>query len=145
MADRVVSRTRVIDATPEAIFAIVASPVGHTQIDGSGSVRKVIAGPERLELESKFRMDMKLGIPYKMTSTVMEFEENRLIAWAHFGKHRWRFELEPVDGGTLVTHSFDWSRSIAPKGIELAGYPKKHLANLEKTLEKLDALLTSGS
>ena len=145
MADRVVSRTRVIDATPEVIFAIVASPVGHTQIDGSGSVRKMIAGPERLELGSKFRMDMKLGIPYKMTSTVMEFEENRLIAWAHFGKHRWRFELEPVDGGTLVTHSFDWSRSIAPKGIELAGYPKKHPANLEKTLEKLDALLTSGS
>lgn len=145
MADRVVSRTRVIDATPEAIFAIVASPVGHTQIDGSGSVRKVISGPERLELGSKFRMDMKLGIPYKMTSTVTEFDENRLIAWAHFGKHRWRFELEAVDGGTLVTHSFDWSTSIARKGIELAGYPKKHPANLERTLEKLDALLTSGS
>ena len=43
-----------------------------------------------------------------------EFEENRRIAWAHVGGHRWRYELEEVDGGTRVTESFDWSTSRAP-------------------------------
>ena len=36
-------------------------------------------------------------MPYRISSTVMEFVENRLIAWAHFGKHRWRYELELVE------------------------------------------------
>ncbi|MDW3218179.1 MAG: SRPBCC family protein [Acidimicrobiales bacterium] len=137
MTERAVSRSRVIKASPEDIFAIVASPAGHVQIDGSGTVRENIDGPDRLELGSKFRMDMKMGVPYKMWSTVVEYEENRLIAWAHFGKHRWRFELEPTDEGTNVTHTFDWSTARSPKFIEIMGYPKKHPANLEATLERL--------
>lgn len=144
MADRVVSRSRVIDATPEAIFAILASPAGHAKIDGSGSVRNAISGPDPLVLGSKFRMDMKLGVPYKMSSEVVEYEKDRLIAWAHFGKHRWRFELEPVDGGTKVTQSFDWSTARSPKLIELMGYPKKHPASLEATLERLEEVVTAG-
>ncbi len=142
MSERIVSRSRVIDATPEAIFSIVASPAGHARIDGSGSVRAAVSGPERLELGSKFRMDMKMGVPYRISSTVVEYEENRLIAWAHLGKHRWRFELEPVEEGTRVTHSFDWSTARVPKFIELAGYPKKHPANIERTLARLDEIVT---
>jgi uncharacterized protein YndB with AHSA1/START domain len=145
MTERVVSRSRVIDATPEAIFAIVASPAGHALIDGSGSVKAAVGGPDRLELGSKFRMDMKLGVPYRISSKVVEYEENRLIAWAHMGKHRWRFELEPVDDGTRVTHSFDWSTARIPKFIELAGYPEKHPANIERTLERLDEVVTGKS
>ena len=85
-------------------------------------------------------MDMKMGpLPYRMTSTVMEFEDNRLIAWAHLGKHRWRYELEPIDDGssTKVTESFDWSTAISTKFIEVLGYPKKHESSLENTLERL--------
>jgi len=143
MTERVVSRSRVIKATPEAIFDIVASPAGHARIDGSGSVRDPVSGPDRLEMGSKFRMDMKMGFPYRISSKVVEFEENRLIAWAHLGRHRWRFELEPVDGGTLVTHSFDWSTARIPKLIEVAGFPKKHPANMGKTLERLEDAVTS--
>lgn len=143
MSERVVSVSRVVKAPPEEIFAVVASPAGHAKIDGSGTVRDAIEGPDRLELGSKFRMDMKMGLPYKMWSTVVEFDENRLIAWAHFGKHRWRFALEPVDDGTKVTHSFDWSSAISPRFIELMGYPKKHPANMEATLERLAELVES--
>jgi uncharacterized protein YndB with AHSA1/START domain len=143
MAERIVSRSRVINAPPEAIFGIVASPSGHARIDGSGSVRSPVRGPDRLEMGSKFRMDMKMGVPYRISSKVVEFEENRLIAWAHLGKHRWRFELEPVEGGTRVTHSFDWSTARSPKMIELAGFPKKHPDAMERTLERLDEVVTS--
>ena len=138
--ERSVSKSRVVNATPAEVFAVVPSPAGQARIDGSGSVKEAIEGPDQLALGDRFRMDMKLGVPYKMWSTVVEYEEDRLIAWAHFGKHRWRFELEPVgEGSTMVTHTFDWSTAISPKFIELMGYPKKHPANLEATLERLAA------
>lgn len=142
MADNIVSVSRVIKASPEAIFDVLADPARHVEIDGSDSVQDIRGESERLALGSKFGMDMKMGIlPYRISNTVKEFDENRLIAWAHFGGHRWRYELEPVDGGTAtrVTESFDWS-TCPPgvgKGIELAGYPKKHPANMEATLERL--------
>jgi len=78
-----------------------------------------------------------------MSSTVKEFEENRRIAWAHVGGHRWRYELEEVDGGTKVTESFDWSTSLAPRFIEMVGYPERHMVNLQKTLERLEAVVAN--
>jgi hypothetical protein len=110
-------------------------------MDGSGTVRGVASGPERLRDGARFKMKMKLGVPYQMSSTVKEFEENRCIAWAHVGGHRWRYELEEVDGGTKVTESFDWSTSLAPRFIEMAGYPERHKANLQKTLERLEEVV----
>jgi uncharacterized protein YndB with AHSA1/START domain len=146
--DNVVSVSRVIKASPEAIFDVLADPARHPEIDGSASVQDLRGESERLALGSKFGMDMKMGpLPYRISNTVKEFDENRLIAWAHFGGHRWRYELEPaeLDGepATKVTESFDWS-TCPPgvgKGIELAGYPKKHPANMEATLERLAAVV----
>lgn len=142
MAEQVVSRSRVIKASPEAIFDVLTDPARHGEIDGSGMVQRARGESKRLELGSTFGMDMKLGpIPYRISNTVVEFEPNRLIAWQHFGKHRWRYELEPVEGGTKVTESFDWSTAVWPQGIELMGYPKKHPANIEATLERLAAVV----
>ncbi len=105
-------------------------------------VQQATDGSSRLELGSKFGMKMKLGpIPYRISNTVVEFEENRLIAWAHLGKHRWRYRLAPVEGGTEVTEEFDWSTAAVPKAIELVGYPKKHLGSLERTLARLAAVV----
>ena len=110
-------------------------------MDGSGTVKGVASGPDVLELGSTFRMKMKLGVPYQMRSTVVEYDEHTLIAWAHFGKHRWRYELEAVEGGTRVTESFDWSTARSPKFIELMGYPERHKTNLAATLERILLLL----
>ena len=142
--ERQVSATRFIAAPAETIFAILADPARHADIDGSGTV-KGSREPEsqRLELGSTFGMSMKMGIPYRIKNKVVEFEENRLIAWQHLGRHRWRYELNPVEGGTEVTETFDWSTSLASWYIEKMGYPKKHVPAMEKTLERLDALATA--
>ena len=62
---------------------------------------------------------MHMGMGYSMVNTVIEFEENRRIAWqatmAGFlgrfvGGRIWRYELEPVEGGTRVRESWDISQ-----------------------------------
>jgi hypothetical protein len=86
-------------------------------------------------------MSMRIGMPYFVRNRVVEFEENRRIAWAHLGRHRWRYELEPVDEGTRVTETFDWSTAIAPPVLELLGVPERHKPNMEKTLERLEKVV----
>lgn len=142
MSSRIVSASTTIDAPADVIFAILADPRQHNRIDGSGSVQELSAGPERLERGSEFGMDMKMyGVPYKIRNRVVEFEEGSLIAWRHFGGHRWRYELSPTDGGTLVTESFDYSRhnTVGAKLIELAGFPEKNRRGIEETLVRLTA------
>lgn len=133
---------RVIDASPERIFAILSDASRHADIDGSGSVRSARKAPQQLRLGSKFSMDMRNVVPYRISNEVVEYEENRRIAWQHLGKHRWRYELEPQpDGRTLVRETFDWSTAVIPKFIELIGAPGRNRPGMVKTLERLAALV----
>lgn len=141
--DRIVSVSRVIDAEPSTIFGLLADPAQHHVFDGSGTVQSGRAdNPPRLSLGARFGMNMRLGVPYRITNEVVEFEENRRIAWRHLGHHVWRYELEPVEGGTRVTESFDWGSSRFPPMYEWLGYPTKHLSNMASTLERLEDHLT---
>ncbi|WP_419848059.1 SRPBCC family protein [Candidatus Poriferisocius sp.] len=109
MSKRLFTASRVVPAAPEEIFALLADPARHAEIDGSGTLQRLIAGQGSMKLGSEFRIAMKAnGIPYRVTNKVVEYEENRLIAWSHFVKNRWRYELEPVEGGTRVTESADY-------------------------------------
>lgn len=139
MSDDQVSRTKFVPAAPQEIFDLLADPRKHALIDGSGTLQSVASGPERLSRGAKFGMSMKAGLPYRIQNTVEEFEEGRRIAWRHFGRHRWRYELEPVDGGTQVTETFDVSTVPAPLRpiTKLAG--RKNGDAIEATLERLAA------
>lgn len=140
MAERKVSVSRVVPAPPEEIFDLLADPRRHGEIDGSGSVQGVLPDtPERLSLGAKFGMQMKVGLPYKIKNEVVEFDEGRRLAWRHFGHHVWRYELEPVEGGTEVTETFDWGPSRAPRFYELMSYPEKNKKSMEATLDRLAA------
>ncbi len=141
--DRTVSVTRTIAASPAEIFAVISDASRHPDFDGSGTV-KAARNPEPapLALGSRFAMDMKLGVPYRMSNEVVEFAQDRLIAWQHLGHHRWRYELEPVAGGTRVTETFDWSTARAPWFIELCGWPRRHPPAMAASLERLDQLVT---
>ncbi|MFZ8877017.1 MAG: SRPBCC family protein, partial [Ilumatobacteraceae bacterium] len=119
MSDRRVSATRFVAAPASEVFALLQDPSKHALFDGSGMVQSSRGETTRLEMGSRFGMSMKMGpLPYRMSNRVVEFEQDRLIAWAHFGKHRWRYELTPVEGGCEVTETFDWSTARSPKFIE---------------------------
>ena len=143
---RAVSDSRFIPASPSEVFALLADPSRHHEIDGSGMVQSSRNGSTTLTLGTRFGMDMKLGpLPYRMSSTVVEFEQDTLIAWAHFGRHRWRYQIEAAEGGCTVTETFDWSTARSPKFIELMSYPAKNLQAIVATLDRLEALFSTGA
>jgi hypothetical protein len=97
-------------------------------------------------------MQMKLVVPYSMVSTVVEFEPNRLLAWqsrpsgsfgSKFGGGRiWRYELEPVDGGTKVRESWDISQEKVKAIVRPAR--KRTREAMAKTLERVEALAVAS-
>jgi hypothetical protein len=139
MADYVVSAERVIPADAQRIFDVLADPAMHVVLDGSGSVQGTRTGnPKRLALGSQFGMDMKIGVPYRIKNTVVEFEDGRRIAWRHLGRHTWRYELTRVEGGTRVKESWDWS-PLGPlaRFMSASPMPKRNQRAMERTLERL--------
>lgn len=144
---RQVSATRVINAPASAIFDLLADPAKHPVIDGSGTVRSALGQPgRRLALGDRFGMDMKLGLPYKIRNTVVEFEENALIAWRHFYGHRWRWQLKDLgDGRTEVTETFDWSTAWSGFLLELIKAPAANLKSIRATLERLDKMFPESA
>jgi uncharacterized protein YndB with AHSA1/START domain len=137
MANRSVTESTVVAARPEQVFDLLADPRRHPEIDGSGTVRAAMRGPERLQLGSHFGMRMRIGLPYPIRNTVVEFEENRRIAWRHFGRHVWRYELEPVADGTRVTETFDYSTALSPRALELLHFPQANRKGISATLGRL--------
>jgi uncharacterized protein YndB with AHSA1/START domain len=145
---------RAIRAQPEAIFALVSDASAHPQIDGSGAVKHVVAGaPQRLELGSTFGMFMKMGIGYSMVNTVIEYEENRLIAWqtrppGQMGRltagRIWRYELNPANDMTLVKESWDLSQDRQRWLLSrMVGLPSKTRINMERTLDRIEELTSA--
>ena len=146
---------RVIAAPPQRIFDLLADPSRHPEIDGSGSVRAAKRGSQRLVLGSTFTMAMRAGVPYSTVSEVVEYEAGRRIAWqtystikwlARFGGGRiWRYELESVDGGTLVRETWDITHE-GRAGRRTLVKPRTRdymIANMEKTLLRIEELTAS--
>lgn len=143
---RAVSRRVVVDVPAEAIFARLADPRRHRELDGSGTVRNRVSGPDHLKLGDTFTVSMKqLGVPYRIKSKVTRFTENREIAWRHPAGHTWRWELEPLSPTrTRVTETWDYSTSPAGPIFRLIGLAKSNTAGIESTLRGLPRAIANG-
>jgi uncharacterized protein YndB with AHSA1/START domain len=137
---RSASASRVVAAPASDVFDLLAAPHRHALIDGSGHVTGVQPRtPERLSAGARFGMQMRWGLPYKILNEVVEFEEGRRIAWRHFGGHVWRYELQPLDGGsTRVTETFDAGPSRAPLVLVLMRAQRNNQRAIEQTLDRLE-------
>jgi uncharacterized protein YndB with AHSA1/START domain len=138
-----VTATTVVSAPPEAVFALLANPHRHHEFDGSGTVRRAVSAPQQLTLGARFGMDMKTRLPYRITNRVVEFQPDRRIAWCHFAKAVWRYELEPVPGGTRITETFDYGSSPLRWAIELAKFPTVNARSIRDTLARLGEIFGS--
>ena len=115
-ANKVVSASRTIAATPEAIFELIADPSQQPRWDGNDNLAEAASGQRVRAVGDVFTMTLT-GSGQVRENHVVEFEEGRLIAWtpAEPGLaapgHLWRWQLEPApDGMTRVTHTYDWTR-----------------------------------
>lgn len=155
MRAQVVTETRLVRASAEDIFDVLADPARHADIDGSGSVRNARSGnPARLSLGARFAMDMRLGAAYRITNEVVEFEEGHRIAWRHFNGHIWRYVLTPTDTptdsaagstagsdatvpATLVTEQWDPTPARHRVALTLMGFPRRNRRGMQATLARL--------
>lgn len=127
-----------INAPASVVFELIANPRNHPLFDGSGTLRGNVRGPERLELGSKFGMDMHMFANYRIKNTVVEFDEGRQIAWCHPGHHRWRYELLEVDPSTTtVIETFDGTTARIPAALKLMNAYENNQKAILKTLVRL--------
>ena len=154
-ARNLVTVQRLIPAPAAAIFDLLADPSRHPQIDGSGTViAPTSAGSRRLGLGDTFGMSMKLGVPYSTRNVVVEFEPDRLIAWQTLAAapldkvvtgRVWRYELEPVEGGTIVRETWDISRE-APlsRPVVRRMMASSTRENMARTLERIASVVAEA-
>jgi len=148
-----VSVERVIKAPAGQIFALIADAGEHSNFDGSGTVDHSAGSSQPLTLGATFGMSMRgrpesLFLPYRTTNTVVEFEPDRRIAWKTtmgplglIGGRIWRYELEPVEGGTLVRETWDVSADRQRRMLRMGALPTQAEDGMRATLERIAALL----
>lgn len=144
---------RTINARASVIFDFLADPANHPRLDGSGMVRAHATGSVIAAVGDRFTMRMRMGTPYRSTSTVVEFERDRCLAWRPvmyvlnrrlLGGQRWRYELEPRDADTtLVRETYVWGEARGAAMLRLAGFPARMRGAMRQSLQNLSELVES--
>jgi hypothetical protein len=138
-----ISRAVEVNASAGELFAIVADPRRHHELDGSGTVQDNIRGPEHLSAGARFSTKMTMyGLPYRITSTVTAFKPDELIEWSHPLGHRWRWEFAAITPNkTRVTETFDYREAVPLthwlRFYAVSGFAKRNAAGIESTLSAL--------
>jgi len=154
MTTEMISATRTINAPAERIFALLADPSRHQDIEPTDWVRDAVDPAPIAAVGDVFEMNMfhaGQGGDYRMHNKVTVFEPGRAIAWTPgqkgksgkvgYGGWFWRYDLAPTDGGTEVTLGYDWSavgeqvRKIVPFPAVDEDYLARSLAELAKLTE----------
>ncbi|BDH57077.1 hypothetical protein MTP03_20160 [Tsukamurella sp. PLM1] len=78
------STTRVIAASPERVFAVLADPANHQEIEPTDWVRAAVDVAPIDHVGQMFSVNMYLeqaGGDYVMENKVTDFEQDRVIGW----------------------------------------------------------------
>jgi polyketide cyclase/dehydrase/lipid transport protein len=144
--------TKTVAASPAAVFALLADPRRHVELDGSGMLQHNVTGPAHLALGDKFAIAMRqAALPYRTVNTVVEHVQDQVLVWETwarvggarlFGGARWGYTLEAIpDGKTRVTHTYDLRRVWFRRMLVLLGYPRRMSLAMTRTLDNLAATL----
>lgn len=152
-----ISSTRVISAPASRIYALVSSPNGHVEIDGSGML---LASPDSKPVNAAgdtFTMhmdreplgDIDMGL-YDVTVVITNIEYERWVEWSVadprnggiYG-HVYGYQLNPVsEAETEVTSYCDWS-GMPERRKARVNFPVVPLSMMVKSLDKLEQIVTS--
>lgn len=148
-------RTRTIDASSDAIFAVLADPTRHRDTEPTDWVRDAIDAQPITATGQIFSMNMHFDDEngdYRIDNTVTTFEPDHAIAWdpgqadedGHVepGGWRWRYDLEGTESGTEVTLTYDWSRTTQEIREAFGGFPVVSPEYLDRSLQALEQAVT---
>jgi uncharacterized protein YndB with AHSA1/START domain len=114
LSERVVSATRVISASAERIFDLIADPARQPSWDGNDNLASAAPGQRVRQVGDVFKTTLTNGAVRE--NHVVEFIEGAKIAWCPAEPrkqppgHLWRWELSPINATlTSVTHTYDWT------------------------------------
>lgn len=140
--DRIVSATRVISATAERIFELIADPSRQPSWDGNNNLASAAPGQRVRQVGDIFTVTLTNGAVRE--NHVVEFIEGSKIAWCPAEPrrqppgHLWRWELRPVDPTlTSVTHTYDWTALTDDTRL-----PRARASTADMLRESIDRLAT---
>jgi uncharacterized protein YndB with AHSA1/START domain len=141
--ERIVSATRVISASAERIFELIAEPSTQPSWDGNNNLASSAPGQRIRQAGDVFKTTLTNGAVRE--NHVVEFIEGSKIAWrpAEPGKpppgHLWRWELSPINATlTSVTHTYDWTALTDRSRLEKARSTTEEM--LRESMDKLAVL-----
>jgi len=112
--ERVVSATRMISASAERIFDLIADPERQPSWDGNDNLASAAPGQRVRQVGDVFKTTLTTGAVRE--NHVVEFIEGSQIAWCPAEPkklppgHLWRWELSQINPTlTSVTHTYDWT------------------------------------
>lgn len=146
MVNDSMSATTVVEASAEAVFAVLADPAKHAAIDGTGWVCEAVDREPLAAVGQIFRMSMyhpnHPDGSYQMSNRVLAYDPPTAISWEpgydagdgtlRFGGWVWRYDLTPHGPSkSEVTLTYDWSAVSEPvrKHIGFPPFPPEHLSN----------------
>ena len=138
-SQRLITASREIAAPAAVLFDPIADPAQQPRWDGNDNLSEAEPGQRVRAVGDIFTMT-NLGGGVR-ENHVVDFAEGRAIAWlpAPQGEappgHLWGWQLEPTDGGTLVTHLYDYTQLYDEKRL-----PKAQAMTPQKLLASIDRL-----
>lgn len=157
MTNETLAASITISAPAEAVFAVLADPVSHAAIDGTGWVAKALDTAPLTSSGQVFRMRMYHAAhpdgTYEIANRVAAFDPPRAISWEpgqdvegtgepRSGGWTWRYDLVPAGAtGTGVTLTYDWS-AVSPAVREQIPFPPFPVEHLDNSLRHLAELAT---
>ncbi|MFP5219406.1 MAG: SRPBCC family protein [Actinomycetes bacterium] len=147
------SATTWIAAPPEAVYAVVSDVTRTPELSPEILSCEWLDGTTGPAVGARFRARNKAGrMTWHNKPVVVTAEPGRGFAFARTepfaGTVEWRYRLEPEDGGTRVTESYEVTRPITRMGWfiigGLAGCKDRRSdlrRGMEQTLERLKTVV----
>jgi len=149
--ERVVTAERTVRAPASVLFGLIADPARQPEWDGNDNLAAAPGGQRVRAVGDVFTMELTNG--QGRENHVVEFEPDRRIAWlpAPTGEqprgHLWRWELEPAGDGTLVRHTYDWTRLTDETRFPraLATTPESLAASIDRLAALAESVAADGA
>lgn len=146
------SASVVINRDPATVFAAISDVTRTGEWSPECTAGRWVGGATGPALGATFEGDNEFKLAgrslkqWTTTSEVTQCVPGEVFEFIAEGYTTWRYELTPVDGGTQVTESFDFTTASALQRFmyeTLARRPASMVKGMQQTLDRIKAHLES--